>query len=135
MHVVRKYRLWLLYFALAVPAIFLPRFDYMGPNRVRYNLGLPPSMMDVLICEFDDGQILHLQPSPLLLLVAACWTYVASLAWRARQWAMVRPDWRGALVQAILTSFYCALVFCFLYGVVAVVWDWRLLTMQWPALE
>jgi hypothetical protein len=126
---------WLFYFVLALPAVLLPQFGYMGLNRVRYNLGWPVSGMDILIGGIEDGQILHFQPSPALLAVAALWTWMMGLAWRARRWAKIRSDGLGAFVQATLTSLYCALVFCFLDGVVQVVWNWRLFPMRWAELE
>jgi hypothetical protein len=136
MRAVLRYRQWVFYFALAVPAILLPQFAYMAPNRVRYELGWPVSAMDILIGGIQDGRILHFQPTPVLLVTAPIWTYLMSLAWRTRVWAVTRGDWLAASVQATLTSLYCALVFRFLYGAVQVVWDWRLHPiMQWAALE
>lgn len=127
-------RRWLFYSALGMPAVLLPRFDYMGPTRVRYSLGWPFSGMDLLIA-LQEGSLLHFQPSPLLLLFVGIGAYLASLGWRARRWAVMTPDWRGAFVQPVLTSLYCALLFCFLHGTVQAIWDWQVHLMDWPALE
>ncbi len=93
--------------------------------------------MDLLVGDsLSDGRLLHFQPTPMLLLVAAIWVWIAQYVWEARTWSVHRSNWRGALVQATITSFYLALVFCFLYGVVNVIWSWRLeRPLSWPALE
>jgi hypothetical protein len=131
-----QYSRWLVSLALASPAILLPQFDAMGLNRVRYTLGWPvPGMSVGTFHGVGAADGLHFNPSPMLVLVVVSWTYAASLGWRARRWAMARPDWLGALVQATLTSFYCGLVFCFLHGLVQVIWNWRLQAMQSTGLE
>lgn len=124
---------WLLYCILAVPAICLPYENFMGPGRVHFNLGWPVPWADL---EVLDGPYLRLQPVPTLLPVAAAWIWIAWVGSRVRTWAVRRPDWRGALLQAILTSFYLVLLFCFIYGVVSVIWTWRLeRPLGWPAFE
>ncbi|HWC60691.1 MAG TPA: hypothetical protein VHC44_13425 [Verrucomicrobiae bacterium] len=128
-------RRWLLYLSLAAPIILMPLYDYMGMNRTRYSLGWPPGGMDLLIGDaFSDGRLLHFQPDMLLLPVVLVWTLVAGLAWKSRLWAASRSDWLGAFVQALLTSLYCTVIFFFLDGVIGVVWEWRLISMDAPAL-
>src|SRR5688572_2022347 len=101
MRFISQHRQWLLYFALALPGVLVPRLEYMGPNRVRYNLGWPIPGMDILVGEMVDGWILHFQPGPCLLIAVTFWVFVIRLAWLARRWAMDCPDWRGAAVQAL----------------------------------
>jgi hypothetical protein len=131
-----RYRRWLFYLLLALPAVLLPKFDYMALNRERYSLGWPWSDMDILIGNsMGDGKILHFQPGLELLFFVPLWCYVASLALRAWKWAKGRPDWLGAFIQATLTSTYCVLLFCFFYGAVEVAWTWHVLPMDWAGLE
>jgi hypothetical protein len=134
MRTIFQYRHWLLCLVLALPGILVPQFDYMGPNRTRYSLGLPPGM-DLLLGGLEDGHVLHFQPDLVLLVIIALWVFVIHLACRARLWAIACSDWRGMAVQALLTVIYCALVLWFLYGTVQVIWDWHQFNMQWVELE
>ena len=129
-----RYRRSFFYFALALPGILLPQFDFWGLNRTWFSLGWPLSGGRIQLIR-GDSRILRIYPEIWLPLVAVAWTYIVSLAWRTRRWAMGRPDWTGAFVTAFLTSLYCALVFCFFHGLVGVIWEWQVQPMQAPELE
>lgn len=122
--------------AFALPVTFLPLEAYVFIYGFRYDPGWPLSTVDMFVAYvFQNGPHLHFLPYPLLLPVAMVWTLVAALACRARAWAGAHTGWTGALVQAAFTSLYCAILFVLLNGVSDMVWEWRMTTMQWPALK
>jgi hypothetical protein len=132
-----RYRRWLFYLLLALPAVLLPHeWPGHGMHSIHYDLGLLFS--DVHIRIGGDGESrwrLHFLPEPSLLLLAPFWCYIASLAWRLRNWAKASVQWYGAFIQAALTSLYSVLVFCFFYGAVDLTWTWKIVQQDWAAIE
>lgn len=124
------------YFLLAAPAIFMPLEDYMSMNRTRFQLGLLIPIGDLLVGDcFGDGRLLHFQPAPVLPLAVAVWTGVAAFLWNLRRRTKERGGvWSGA-IQAVIASAYCVLVFFFLFGITAVVWERVCDPMDMAALE
>ena len=131
-----QYRRYLFYLALALPAIFLPDGSYKAFTRTHFYVGWPFDDLTIHVGNcFGDGKFLHFGPSLGLLPMAALWTYLASRGWKARTWARARPDWLGALVQAILTSLYIVLVVCLVSGAIQVIWEWWMMQQDESGIE
>jgi len=124
MHRFPNVRRWLFYFGLAVPLIFLPQVD-MRLNSSDLAFGFPTTL-DILIGgTVDDGVVggPEFQPGSWWVFPAAVlWTIIFSLVWQARLWTMAQNTWVRIFVQALLTSLYCAVVFCFLWSFVWMIW-------------
>ena len=131
-----QYRRYLFYLALALPAIFLPDGSYKALTRTHFYVGWPFDDLTIHVGNcFGDGKFLHFGPSLGLLPMAALWTYLTSLGWKARTWARARPDWLGALVQATLTSLYIVLVVCLVSGAFQVIWEWWMMQQDESGIE
>lgn len=114
MRILPKYRRWLLCFILGLPGIFIPHFDYMGPNRERFTLGWPIPSMDILVGGIPDGHLIHLQPGPETIIATAFWTILIWCAWRVCSWAVSLGYWRRLGIQWLIYAMYSILVLWFI---------------------